>query len=104
MRRGQTHPISAFLARVASVVGVLGIILGVLGMHVTTAQHLPLQVLTAPTSSQRPLRILSQDRRRSMRSPRTHIFMILLPRLSALRSSRARRWVISTLPAFLFRE
>ena len=39
MRTGQTHPISAFLASVASLVGVLGIILGVLGMHVTTAQH-----------------------------------------------------------------
>lgn len=39
MRTGQTHPVSAFLASVASLVGVLGIILGVLGMHVTTAQH-----------------------------------------------------------------
>ncbi|MEW1983803.1 DUF6153 family protein [Pseudarthrobacter oxydans] len=48
MRRGQTHPISAFLARVASVVGVLGIILGVLGMHVTTAQHSAPLTATGP--------------------------------------------------------
>lgn len=39
MRTGQAHPISAFLASIASLVGVLGIILGVLGMHVATAQH-----------------------------------------------------------------
>ena len=41
MRTGQTRLISAFLANLTSLVGVLGIILGVLGMHVAPHSVLP---------------------------------------------------------------
>lgn len=70
MSAGQARPISAFLARAAALVAVLGIILGVLGMHVTTVQHIVPPTAAGPEISassphsffgQRPVREVSKD-------------------------------------------